>query len=130
MFIDLNLIKETHSKEQNIQYKTFETQEYMKNNNLTNNEVSLLFAMRTRTMRSVKNNFGMNINCSLGCPTPENQEHWLLCQETTSNKNTSIKYSDIFGSITEQINIVKRFSQLEEERMELGQRAAPSSPVA
>ena len=130
VFIDLNLIKETHSKVQNIQYETFETQEYMKNNNLTNNEVSLLFALRTRTMRSVKNNFGLNLNCSLGCPTPENQEHWLLCQETTSNKNTSIKYSDIFGSITEQINIVKLFSQLEEERMELGLRAAPSSPVA
>ena len=93
-------------------------------------EVSLLFALRSRTMKSVINNFGMKVNCSLGCSTLESQEHWLLCQETLANENTPIVYSDIFGNITEQMNIVKLFSKLEEERNEQRQRAAHSSPVA
>ena len=81
-------------------------------------------------MRSVKNNFGMELNCSLGCLTPENQEHWILCQETSSNRNTTIEYNDMFGNLQDQMNIVKLYSKLEEERVELFQRAAPSSPVA
>ena len=86
--------------------------------------------MKSRTMRSVKNNFGINVNCSLGCLTPENQEHWLSCKETSSNINTSIEYSDMFGSFLQQMSIVRLYSQLEEERMELQQRAAACSPVA
>ena len=114
VFEDLNKIKESHSKVKNIHYKTFESQEYMKSSSLTNNEISLLFAMRSRTMRSVINNFGNNVNCSLGCSTLESQEHWIICQKTFSNKNTKIMYTDMFGNLTKQVNIVKLLSQLEE----------------
>ena len=102
----------------------------MKSSCLTNNEISLLFAMRSRTMRSVINNFLNNVNCSLGCSTLESQEHWIICQKTFSNKNTKIMYTDMFGNLTQQVKIVKLFSQLEEERMELCKIAIPSSPVS
>ena len=80
-------------------------------------------------MRSVKNNFGLKLNCSMGCQVTENQEHcqchWLVCDQTKANQNTHIIYSDIYGSIQQQIEVVKLFSRLEEEREELPDRGAP-----
>ena len=39
-------------------------------------------------------------------------------------------YTDMFGNLTQQVKIVKLFSQLEEERMELCKITTPSSPVS
>ena len=102
----------------------------MKSHTLTNHEVSLLFSLRCRTFKNVKNNFGKKENCSLGCLTLEDQEHWLICDKTTTNMNTEVQYNDLFGTLTQQITIVKMFSQLDEERKELAESATPSSPVA
>ena len=130
VFEKLKNIQDTHSKVKEIIYNTFKIQEYMISSSLTNSEVSFLFSLRSRTVKSVKNNFGRNDNCSLGCFSPENQEHWLDCDQTRSNQNTPVKYSDIYGTLTQQTNIVKLFIQLEEERKELSGRAAPGLPVA
>ena len=105
-------------------------QEYINSHMLTNHEVSLLFSLRSRTMRSVRNNFGLKLDCPLGCSIVENQEHWLVCTHTNGNTNTQVQYSDLFGSLQEQIEIVKLYSQLEEEREELTQQGASSLPVA
>ena len=116
------ILKETqsrHTKVSEICYDTFETQEYMNSHQLTNHEVTLLFSLRSRTVRSVKNNFGIKINCALGCPDIENQEHWLLCTKTKANQDTHIVYSDIYGGIQQQTDMVKLYSRLEEEREEL-----------
>ena len=96
---------------------------------LTNHEVSLLFGLRSRTLRSIKNNFGLMLNCSKGCLIIENQEHWLECQGTNANINTHVKYSYFYGSLQQHIEIVQLFVRLEEEREEQTQDA-PSSPVA
>ena len=85
VFIDLKELQKTHSKVKEIQYKTFKLQEYMSTPKLTNQEVSLLFTLRTRTLRNVSNNFGQKKNCVLGCSTIENQEHWIVCLNTISN---------------------------------------------
>ena len=53
---------------------------------LTKQEVSLLFTFRTKTLITVSNNFGQKKNCVLGCSTIENQEHWIVCLNTISNK--------------------------------------------
>ena len=97
---------------------------------LTNQEVSNLFSLRTRTFRNVPNNFGQNNNCSLGCSEIDSQEHWILCSKTISNKQTQVQYSDLYGNLEKQVSIVKLFSKLEEEREELTQREAASTPVA
>ena len=102
----------------------------MKSHILTNHEVSLLFSLRSRTFRGVKNNFGMKDRCSLGCPALEDQEHWLMCGKTTFNINTDIQYCQLYGTLEQQINIVKLFSLLEEERKKLSERSTTSSPVA
>ena len=51
-------------------------------------------------------------------------------EKTTFNINTDIQYSQLYGTLEQQINIVKLFSLLEEERKELLERSTPSSPVA
>ena len=61
----------------------------------------------------------------MGCQVTENQEHWLVCDKTKANQNTHIIYSDIYCSIQQQIEVVKLFSRLEEEREELPDRGAP-----
>ena len=113
-----------------IQYDTFKIQSYMKSHILTNHEVSLLFSLRSRTFRGVKNNFGMKDRCSLGCPTLEDQEHWLMCGKTTFNINTDIQYSQLYGTLEQKINIVKLISLFEDKRKDLAERSTPSSPVA
>ena len=130
VFLGLKLVKESHSKVREIQYSKFQIQEYMMTPQLTNQEVANLFSLRTRTYRNVSNNFGQNNNCSLGCSKIDSQEHWILCSKTVSNKQTQVQYSDLYGNLEKQVSIVKLFSKLEEEREELTQREAASTPVA
>ena len=131
VFNILKETQETHTKVKHITYNTFKLQDYMKSHMLTNHEVASLFSLRCRTYKSIQNNFGKKSNCSLGCPALENQEHWIICDKTRGNLNTDIEYTHLFGTLTQQINIVKLFSLLEEERKELAhQMAAPSLPVA
>ena len=131
VFNILKETQETHTKVKHITYNTFKLQDYMKSHMLTNHEVASLFSLRCRTYKSIQNNFGKKYNCSLGCPALENQEHWIICDKTRGNLNTDIEYTHLFGTLTQQINIVKLFSLLEEERKELThQMAAPSLPVA
>ena len=124
------MVQQSHSKVKEIQYTNFQIQEYMITPKLTNQEVSTLFSLRTRTFRSVPNNFGQNRNCVLGCSVIDSQEHWIMCSKTISNKQTQVQYSDIYGNLQKQVQIVKLYSKLEEEREELTQREAASTPVA
>jgi hypothetical protein len=130
VFLVLKVVQQSHSKVKEIKYNRFQTQEYMMTPLLTNQEVSTLFSLRTRTFRSVYNNFGQKKNCVLGCSVIDSQEHWITCSKTLANQQTQVKYSDIYGDIHKQVQIVKLFSKLEEEREELTQREAASTPVA
>ena len=85
VFQKLKETQGTHIKVSEICYNSFKMQDYMKSHILTNHEVTLLFSLRLRTVRSVKNNFGLKLNCSMGCQVTENQEHWLVCDQTKAN---------------------------------------------
>ena len=130
VFENLKTVQQSHSKVKDIIYNTFKMQDYMNNHILTNHEISLLFALRSRSVRNVANNFGQEKNCPLGCQSQDKQEHWIACSKTLANQGTTLKYSDIYGDISEQTIIVKLFAQLEQEREELTAREAPGSPVA
>ena len=60
-------IKESQSKLSNVVYKEFKIQKYLKSDKLSNDEKSLLFRIRTRTVDEIKTNFrnkyGDNIQC-------------------------------------------------------------------
>ena len=60
LFKELKTLQEGHSKISHVCYKLFETQSYIKNNILNNYEVSLLFALRSRTANAFQANFPYN----------------------------------------------------------------------
>ena len=90
--------------------------------------------------------FSGNLKCKLNFPdldTIDCQEHLLSCQSLTArlsseqkDKLKGLKYSNIFGSTEEQIQIVWIFARLLEIREELleslpvGQNIGPNIEVA
>ena len=94
---------------------------------MTNDEVNLLFALRSR-MTKVKKNFSTqyskNLLCTLGCKVEEDQKHLLECKYILDKLDdkyslAEIEYSDLFGSFQEQVQITKIFSKLFKIRNEL-----------
>ena len=126
VFDNLRETQSTHIKVSEICYQIFRIHEYMNSHLLTNHELSLLFSLWSRTVRSVKSNFGIKLNCFLGCLMIETQEHWLLCKQINANRNTHIDYRYFYGSLEQQIKIFQLFSLLEEEREELTDKDPPS----
>ena len=127
--------QQTHSKVKNIKYTGLETQDYLKSPIFSNEETSLLFALRTRTARSFKANFsnlyGGRVECPLKCwnlslhepPPKDDQEHLLVCNKVTiTNPNMAlgkVTYDDLFGDIARQKEVISLFLLLITERERL-----------
>ena len=110
-----------------IGYKKLQTQPYILSENLTNEEVNNLFAIRSRMIK-VKMNFPKqhkdNNLCSLGCKVEEDQRHLLECEIILDKMEdkfslAELEYSDLFGTLTEQVQIAKAFSNILKIREEL-----------
>ena len=97
VFENLKTIQQSHSKVREICYETFKIQDYMNSQKITNHEVTLLFALRSKSVRSVATNFGQQKDCSLGCQSQETQEHWIVCRRTKGNQGKQVNYNDIYG---------------------------------
>ena len=92
----------------------------------------MLFGLRTKTARTFKANFsnlyGRKIACPLNCwntkynelAPPDNQEHLLLCENIKLSSNnisrSKTEYSNLFGDIIKQKEIITLFTELLEER--------------
>ena len=116
-------IKETKSKMSNITYmNSFLTQPYMLN--MTREQASLMLALRTRTLRGIRTDFG-DMYPSKECPLPGCQDldsisHLLTCpvlQAAVPDEETPVQYGDVFSDSQEtQKSAIVRFSQLVEAR--------------
>ena len=113
-------MKQTHSKIKYIKYKKLETQPYITSEIFSNEEVQLLFSLRTR-MTNVKSNFSskfqQNPLCTFGCTAEENQNHLLDCEAILNrledkSELAEIEYSDLFQDIEQQIQITKMFAKI------------------
>ena len=56
-FNDLKEMQKPHSKVNTIKYSSFQAQPYIKSHIMNNEEISLLFSLRCRTVRTIKANF-------------------------------------------------------------------------
>ena len=124
----LSELKAKHSKVQNIIYKELACQNYLKNIVFSNEEASLLFALRTKTSKHFKANFpNMNkscIHCPLKCwgegeePIKDTQEHILECKNPTKMRTSprKVEYTHIFGNIKKQKEAVVITKQCVEEK--------------
>ena len=103
----LKEMKQTHSKMEYLKYDRFETSEYLKSSKFNTEDISLLLALRTRTVRGVRNDFGglyTDKMCPLGCGDLDTLQNILTCSvlkqhHTSADISTSdIRYEDIFCS--------------------------------
>ena len=116
-------VKETKSKMSNITYmSSFLAQPYMLN--MTREQASLMMALRTRTLRGIRTDFGdmfLNKQCPLaGCQQLDSISHLLTCsvlKAAVPAEDTPIQYGDVFSDSQEtQKSAIVRFSQLVEAR--------------
>ena len=96
---------------------------YMKTHILTNQEVALLFSLRTKTVKSFKAIFSKLNNKNTTCPfcdtEDDTQEPALNCDEM--NNYYSYTYNNIYSeNISEQTEITIHFQSILEKRDQLG----------
>ena len=103
----LKNIQKEHSKVKHIQYDKLNTQQYMVSPLFSNEEVNLLYALRSRSTEC-KANFKQkyiqtNLLCILCKAEYEDQQHILKCKvllneyKTDEVASENVKYDDIFS---------------------------------
>ena len=121
-FRSLMVIKETKSKMENILHlNSFNPQPYILR--LPRDQSSLLLALRTRTVRGIRSNFGnmfLDKKCPLpGCSALDSLPHTLACRvlQGSVTEPSIVQYGDIFSpDLTVQREAVARFSRILEAR--------------
>ena len=119
---NLKEIQKSHSKVKEIKYDKLEVQPYLVSPLFTNEEVDLLYSLRSRTM-NCKANFRGMYKDDLSCPTCQTgaldqQQHILECNELSKKMltdmlaNNKVKYDDIFGSCLKQKEVTALFAKL------------------
>ena len=104
--------QQTHSKIKHIQYSKLEIQSYLKSSLFSNDDISTLFGLRSRTIRGIRNDFRELYKPNLSCPLCgqhlDSLPELLSCatlQAGLQNQSESVKMSvsqtrheDIFSS--------------------------------
>ena len=117
-----------HSKIKNIKYEKLETQKYMTSSLFRNNEVNLLFALRSRNINCKANfrNKNIDILCQLCFKSEDDQPHIMKCKVINQHFKSkeifseSVEYSDLFKEdIRKQKVIVNLYENLLEIRKQL-----------
>ena len=120
----------SHSKIKSIRYDKLQPQPYLKSKLFSNEEVILLAALRSHTVRGVRCNFKNmykdNTQCPLLCsplsPQQDSQEHLLVCSKLNMNNviaASKISYDDIYGDVSAQKTVVSVFTDLLNRRNKL-----------
>ena len=116
--------QETHSKVRDIVYTKLETQRYLTSPLFSDEEVSLLFAIRSQCVRECRANFSsmhseIEILCKLCTKKKrDDQPHILQCNTLNSKLETEelatgeISYQDIYGNHIRQKEVTSLFSKL------------------
>ena len=115
-------------------YTKLEKAAYLHSPLFSSENGKFLLALRTRTMRGMKNDFrGMYSDdlCPLSCDTPDTLQHVLECSvlkqyHTSQNiTDSNIRYTDVFSAdIRQQKQVTKLFAEL----LEIRDRIVNSQP--
>ena len=120
----------------NLKYDKLELAQYMNSPLFDYENVKLLLALRTRTLRGIKADFrGMfsDANCSLGCLHEDTIPNILTCPAILAHRQSNdaaignVQYEDIFSSdIVKQ----KQVTSLYRKHLDIRETLLNSSPVA
>ena len=132
----LQTLQQSHSKMENINYDKFELSPYLCSPLFNNESRSLLLALRTRTVRGIRSDFGglyPDKSCPLGCGDMDTLKNILSCKVLKQSHashdvtNSDIRYEDIFSS---DINKQKQVTELYRQLLETRNKIISSQPVA
>ena len=129
--------QKNHSKVEKVKYEKFATQNYMTSPLFTNEEVSMLYALRSRAVQC-KANYRTNYNkddllCKLCEIDVDSQPYILLCdvlrKELASEHVTAgqVEYCDIFKDTHKQKVVTVLFTELLEIKKKLESEDSPST---
>ena len=137
-FKSLEATKATHSKVSQNKYSNMDyPQGYLVHKGITNTQSSILFALRSHSVRGIRENFKQLYSHNTLCPLCERcidtQSHILQCQvlQDILPLTENIVYSDINGTTQSQICFVRIFEQYLTLRDEILEETDPqvSLPV-
>jgi hypothetical protein len=109
----LNEVKAKHSKVLHLDHNRWETQAYLKPNNMSILEAKFIFLVRTRMLdvkANFKNKYRNNVKCA-NCDEEETQAHLLFCSKLVAGSSIvkePPKYENVFSSNIEDILPVTR----------------------
>ena len=134
---DLCNLQEGHSKvNQNFYNGLQKPTEYLLNRKISYRQASIMFALRSRTLRGIKNNFkkinSENTLCWVCERSEDTQEHVLCCNVLLNilPQKKPIEYNQINGTEEQQIEFIKTYKRYLELRDELQEdpNEGPSLP--
>ena len=135
-FSELEEQKVNHTKVKDNRYDNLERpQQYITCKSFTNTEVSILFGLRSRTIRGIKENFKTMYKENTLCPicerSPDTQEHVTQCKVLLGIQplNIHINHDHIRGSVDEQAQFVKTYKPYLKLRDELLKDSEESSSL-
>ena len=121
----LQSLKEGHDKVMTNEYKDMKCpQDYITSRNITNTEKSILFGLRSQSIRGIRMNFPNMYSENTLCPICERsqhtQEHLPLCTVLTSilPSRKHMDYRHINGTVEQQqeyVKVYKRYLELRDE---------------
>ena len=111
--------QETHDKVKDIVYEKLETKKYITSAIITTKEAEMITAIRSQTIRGIRNNFHTfyknDLQCRLCMTNLDTQEHCMSCPkilEKIPNLKSHIKYMHAFGIVEEQKELAQLFIHL------------------
>ena len=137
-FKELKNTQSKHSKVKDIKYETYDAQPYIHSSLFSNDEICLLAALRSHTVRGIRQNFKNlykpNLSCPLKCQpagTPQiedSQEHLLSCSKlklvhNNVLANSRVVHDDIYSAVDKQKAAVCVFTELIDQRNKLMEEA-------
>jgi hypothetical protein len=121
-FSELREIQAGHEKVRYILFTDLsEPQKYLSNMTFTNRLRSLLFNLRCRSVKNIKDNFHKYYKNNLSCPflcenTIDSQEHLLICPGIKKHLSIAqlellnkVRYEQLFGNPMDQFDAAKAF---------------------
>ena len=119
-------MKARHEKSQYLNSTSFKTAEYLTDSRFSRSEATLLFKLRSKTL-NIKMNFKKqhkSLLCQVCGLFPECQSHLLQCPQIAPKLNLVCEKklpdeNQIYGSIDDQLRIVKIYTQIMDLRKEI-----------
>ena len=93
-------VQQGHSKYRSVKHSSLKMQTYLNDHTMSKDDISLLFALRTKTIRGIRSDWGNMFHTNI-CPLCNQNEDTIPalmdCQELLAVPRTGAQYDNIFS---------------------------------